>query len=220
MMETFDPVWEEIHSQREWGKYPSESVIRFVARNYYHGDRAKTKILDFGCGAGSNTWYLAREGFDTFAFDGSKSAVGRVQKRLEEEHLEADLRVRDALNLDYEQESFDCIIDNAVIYANLSENIRKMFEEVYGLLKKGGKLFSVSFSTNTTGYGIGKRLEENTYSDIQEGCLADRGTAHFFDKKELHDILNGCGFLNIRIDTLAYTDNGALIEQFLVQAER
>ena len=130
------------------------------------------------------------------------------------------MRVRDALNLDYEQESFDCIIDNAVIYANLSENIRKIIEEVYGLLKKGGKLFSVSFSTNTTGYGIGKRLEENTYSDIQEGCLADRGTAHFFDKKELHDILNGCGFLNIRIDTLAYTDNGALIEQFLVQAER
>lgn len=46
----FDTRWEEIHGTRSWGQYPSEAVIRFVARNYYAGDRSKTKILDFGCG--------------------------------------------------------------------------------------------------------------------------------------------------------------------------
>ncbi len=58
-MNTHD-AWEKIHSQKVWG-YPSEHVIRFVARNYYKRNRSEVKILDFGCGTGANTWSLARE---------------------------------------------------------------------------------------------------------------------------------------------------------------
>ncbi len=38
---------------------------------------------------GAHTWYLAREGFDVYAFDGSKSAVAKAAQRLEKEHLKA-----------------------------------------------------------------------------------------------------------------------------------
>ena len=124
-MKSFDETWEKIHAAQEWGKYPSEPVIRFVARNYYNEARKAVKILDFGCGGGSHTWYLAREGFDTYGFDGSKSAVNKVETRLKEEKLQADLRVRDALELDYENDFFDCVIDNATVYANRKENILK-----------------------------------------------------------------------------------------------
>ena len=157
-MKSFDETWEEIHATREWGQYPSEPVIRFVARNYYQRNRAEVKILDFGCGGGSHTWYLAREGFDTYAFDGSASAVSRVNQRMEVEKLQADVRVRDALDLDYEKESFDSVIDSAVVCANTYENIVAMYREIYHLLKPGGKLFSISFTTGTTGYGTGKRI--------------------------------------------------------------
>ena len=52
-MKSFDNEWEKIHSTQEWGQYPSESVIRFVARNYYRvPDRKQLKFLDFGCGGG------------------------------------------------------------------------------------------------------------------------------------------------------------------------
>ena len=48
---SIDPIWEEIHSRQEWGQYPSEHVIRFIASNYYRAlDRNAVKILDFGCG--------------------------------------------------------------------------------------------------------------------------------------------------------------------------
>lgn len=82
-MKSFSEEWEKIHSTQEWGRYPSETVIRFIARNYYKTEREKIKILDFGCGAGAHTWYLAREGFDVYAFDGSKSAVDKAEKYLE-----------------------------------------------------------------------------------------------------------------------------------------
>ena len=49
-MKSFSEEWEKIHSTQEWGRYPSETVIRFIARNYYKTEREKIKILDFGCG--------------------------------------------------------------------------------------------------------------------------------------------------------------------------
>lgn len=219
-MKSFDNTWEEIHAKQEWGKYPSESVVRFVARNYYNTDRKLVKILDFCCGAGSNTWYLAREGFDVYAFDGSKSAIKRCEQRLKLENLNAKLCVRDALDLDYGENYFDCIIDNVSIYSNIVNDIKKMYMQIYKFLKKGGKMFSTMFSTETTGYGNGIKLEEGTYENIEIGSLAGRGRVHFFEKQEIIKILEIIGFKNIVVDILYFTDRGCVIEQFLVQAEK
>ena len=75
-----DNIWNEIHETQAWGSYPSEHVIRFFARNYYSKERDKVKILDFGCGGGAHTWYLAREGFDVYAFDGAEAAVKKQEQ--------------------------------------------------------------------------------------------------------------------------------------------
>lgn len=47
---SFDEYWEKVHRKTEWGQYPTEHVIRFIARNYYNRERMNTRILDFGCG--------------------------------------------------------------------------------------------------------------------------------------------------------------------------
>ena len=47
MNKSFDTTWEDIHKTQEWGKYPSEDIIRFIARNYYKKERSNIKILDF-----------------------------------------------------------------------------------------------------------------------------------------------------------------------------
>lgn len=218
-MKSFDTTWEDIHKNQNWGAYPAEHVIRFVARNYYKvEDRKKVKILDFGCGGGAHTWYLAREGFDTYAFDGSKSAIKKLKKRLEEENLEVDLRVLDAIEIDYNQETFDAVIDNACIYANTVSNIRKMYQLIWNTLKKGGRLFTSSFSTKTTGYGTGKNIEKNTYTDVEEGNLVGLGIVHFFDKDEIYSILENIGFKNIIVDNIEYTDRGNIVSMYLVSA--
>ena len=106
MKGSIDPVWEEIHSTQEWGQYPSEHVIRFVARNYYKKDRRSVKILDFGGGGGAHTWYLAREGFDVYGFDGSPSAVRKAEAKLAREHLSAHLCCATGQDVSYEDDFF------------------------------------------------------------------------------------------------------------------
>lgn len=132
MAHSIDKIWEKIHSSRAWGgAYPTEHVIRFVARNYYDKERSAIKILDFGCGQGAHTWYLAREGFDTYAFDGSESAVNKCREKLESEGLTASLCVSDAMNLKYDDNFFDAVIDNVCIYANRMTDIKTMYREVF-----------------------------------------------------------------------------------------
>jgi len=218
-----DKIWDEIHSSREWGAYPSEHVIRFFARNYYSDVRSGDiiKVLDFGCGGGAHTWYLAREGFKTYAFDGSKSAVKNAKKKLSSEGLNAEFKVGDGLNIEYDEDFFDAILDNVCIYANPIEDIKKMYKRIYSFLKWGGKLLTVCFSDNTYGFGRGTRLEDGTFSDIDEGPLKDRGICHFYNEDEILGILVEIGFKNVLIDKILYTDRGGYkVEQLVVQAEK
>ena len=163
-----------------------------------------------------------REGFSVSAFDGSESAIEKTRQKLIREFgtCEADLRVRDAIELDYQDNYFDAVIDNFTIYANMRENIQYMYQECFSKLKAGGKLYTAGFGMRTTGYQTGARIEENTYHNIPIGPLADRGTAHFYDDKELHSILEHAGFSNICINYDLYTDQGNTIDIISAIAEK
>lgn len=219
-MKSFSHEWEEIHSTRGWGEYPSEHVIRFVARNFYNKDREKIKILDFGCGGGSHTWYLAREGFDVYAFDGSPSAVKNTKNKLETEGLKADLRVADGVEIDYENEFFDAVIDNVTIYANTYSAIELMYKRCYEILKYGGKFLTSCITPQTDGYGTGKRIDEYTFYNPTEGCAKGDGIIHFFTEEDLRICLEKAGFKNIGIDRMFYTDNGMKVDMLIAIAEK
>ena len=220
-MKSFSKEWEEIHRNQEWGKYPSEQLVRFIARNFYNKDRKNIKILDFGCGAGANTWFLAREGFDVYAFDGSESAVNRAKEYLNKDgYNNVHFSVMDGTELDYASDMFDCVVDNVCIYANKKVHIEIMYKEVYERLKKGGKLYSACFGEKTDGYGTGKYIEDNTYENIEKGPLEGRAIAHFFTKDELRETLEVSGFHNIIIDEMVYTDNGISIQMLTAKADK
>lgn len=102
---------------------------------------------------------------------------------------------------------------------NKGKWIVAMFQKIYNRLKPGGKLYSISFTTETTGYGTGESWGgERTFYNITEGSLAGCGTIHFFLEAVLRRILMETGFRDIVVDQLRFTDRGSVIEQFLVQA--
>ncbi len=79
---SWDPIWEKVFSEQPWGKYPGESLIRFIAKNFYKLNRGEVKILEVGFGTGANIWYLSREKFDTYGIEGSETGVKLAYERL------------------------------------------------------------------------------------------------------------------------------------------
>ncbi len=218
MGQSISREWEKIYNSRGWGQYPSESVIRFVAENYYDKCRKDIKILDFGCGQGAHTWYLAREGFDTYAFDGSASAVKKTSDLLMRDNLSGHLAVIDGINIDFSAGYFDAVIDSACIGHNTISDIRIMYKKIYNILKPDGKIFTSFFSVDTTGYGTGQELEDNTFTNISSGPLTGLGTVHFGEKEQLYNELNNIGFANICIDSQQFTRNGDIISMYISTA--
>ena len=170
----WNPGWDEIFKKHEWGTYPPEEVVRFVARNYYrHLERARVNILEIGSGTGANLFYLAREGFQAHGLDGSRIALEQAKSRLNKEKLSVPLCQAEAGKIPFADESFDCVLDIECIYANNLVDSKQIIQEIHRVLKPGGTLFSKTFMTGTYGDGNGTLLagEPHTYVEISEGVF-------------------------------------------------
>lgn len=221
-MKTFDSDWSHIHEQRAWGKYPAEEVIRFVCRNYKI-NRHETRLLDLGCGAGANTWFLAREGFNTLAFDGAFAAVSKARDLCNQSGVEAGIFQADAGILPIKSNSIDGVIDSATITSNSRNGVKAILNEVYRVLKPGGKIFSTSLFTRAmTGYGTGQQVDQHSFRNMTEGPLTNIGTVHFFTKSEIQSLWHSAGFKNLCIDRSLRTDcNSSIkISYYLVSATK
>lgn len=201
MEKSRDETWEKIYRSQAWGKYPPEELIRFMARYFYSApDRKKVKILDFGCGTGASSWYLSREGFCLYGIDGSKTAIGIAEERFKKEGLTGEFKVGNFIKTDYPDNFFDGIADVTSIQHNTRENILMILKEIHRILKPGGKFFSMALNTESYGYGLGEKVEANTYRDIPSGPLAGRGTIHFFDEEELKELFDKSGFKLVSLE--------------------
>lgn len=203
---SWDPIWESIYASREWGKYPPEELIRFIARNFYSvPDRRAVKILDLGCGSGAATWYVAREGFSAYGIDGSASAISRAQARFKNEGLVGTFAVGDMVSLPYPPDFFDAVIDICAIQHNTPEHARTIMGDVFRVLKPGGKIFSML---------INKQSRFANDTNPFEG----KGFVHLYTQDAVHAAF--APFKNLIVDMSTYTDLGNTVSHFVVKGEK
>ena len=220
-MNSWDSEWENVYKSQEWGKYPPEELIRFVAQNYYNvGPRSDIKILDIGCGTGAGTWFMAREGFSTIGIDGSSTAINKAKKRFQDEGLIRNFIIGDIEKIDYPNNHFDSIIDIVAIQHNKYLKIIKIVEETYRVLKPGGKLFSMMVIKDSYGYGLGREVEKNTFDQITEGQFAGKGTTHFTDVDEVNKIYNIFKTLDIECNIRTFNNFKNKISHFVITATK
>ncbi len=204
---SFDPVWEDVFKEQEWGKYPSEHVVRFVARQFYRAsDRKKVCLLDLGSGPGACTWFMAREGFDVAAIDGSRTAIDRLSERLRSENLTCDARVGDFVALPWGDASFDGVIENGALCCNAFSQCKRVVAEVLRVLKPGGTFLSTMFTDRSWGYGLGTNVEPGGFREVSEGPFAGKGFILFVGRPQVDDLFSG--FSQKTIDTVAWSVGG------------
>jgi 2-polyprenyl-3-methyl-5-hydroxy-6-metoxy-1,4-benzoquinol methylase len=220
---TWDPVWEEIFNQQGWGsKYPSEDLIRFVARNFYKAPvRGDIKILEVGCGPGANLWYMAREGFSVYGIDGSKMAIDRAREMLNQDcpGWKGELLVGDMADLSYDNQFFDAVVDHEAIYSNSYEDSKVIIKELDRVLKKNGKLFSRTFASGCWGYATGEKVGHNAWI-VSEGPIFNKGYARFTDLAEIPDLFTGFKINEVELLTRTVENRCYEIKEWVVIAEK
>jgi SAM-dependent methyltransferase len=220
---SWHPAWETIFSTREWGRYPPEELIRFVARNYYGRDRGSVRFLELGCGPGPHVWYLAREGFDVTGIDGSPTAIEQARNRLTADGLDARLEVGDFVELEqqFADERFDVVVDVTALQHNRLPEVRTVVEQAHRLLAEDGRMFALMVSAGSWGDGLGTRLADGTYTDIPEGPLAGTGLVHFFTREEIDEDVFA-PFSSVEVDYSRRSIGGGAhaYQHWIVQAAR
>lgn len=216
-----DKIWKDLFRNQEWGRYPPESVVRFVARSFYSAsERSNIRLLDAGCGPGACSWFMAREGFKVSGIDGSPSAIKYAGERLKAEGLDVDFRVGDYTSLPWPDGFFDGAIDNVSFYANLVADWQRAVDEIHRVLKPGGLFFTRSFTTNTWGYNTGRNVEPDSFTDIPEGPFYSRGLAHFVKESELRVFLRRFSRIEIERECRTLENQSKLVELWIATATK
>lgn len=184
--QTIDPIWEEKYSQGHSQRYPWDMVVSFVVRHYpRHKLRHEVRILEVGCGTGSNLWFAAREGFQVAGIDASPSAIAYAQKRFAEEGLTGDLRLGDFTQLPFESDSFDLVIDRSAITCCGLSAAKQVVAEVRRVLQVRGKFLCNPYSDHHSSQLSGRPGADGLTLDISAGTLVGVGQICFYGRREV-----------------------------------
>lgn len=122
--------FEEIEKKR----YELEPFIHQCAQfTCWHGK----KVLEVGCGIGTDFLQFARAGADLYGIDLSPHSIELVNQRLKLYSVKGCVLNGDAENLPFEDNTFDLVYSWGVIHH--TPDTQKAIDEIHRVLKPGGK---------------------------------------------------------------------------------
>ena len=154
---------------------------------YFNEIKGKT-VLEIGCGSGGGTELILKyfSPQKIIATDLDPRLISLAGKNVQNKKVTFERA--DATKLNYENESFDAVFDYGVIHHIPSPEWKECLNEIYRVLKPGGKVFlwDVSIESFNTVYGrIIKLFTPHPYGKM-------------YRKQEFVDYLNLIGFKIIK----------------------
>lgn len=144
---SFDNSWESLiyGKNKHINQYPYGELVSvfFNSLKYLPEDirknRKTTKVLELGCGAGNNLWFINELGFQVYGIDGSKTACEIGKNNLKNRGADS-VHIQQAYfdKLPFDDNSIDIVIDRESTYCGTSKNIKKWWVEANRVLKRGG----------------------------------------------------------------------------------
>lgn len=123
---------------------PNDHLVEFLRFNpFEHG-----QALDVGCGTGSNSLWLAEQGFTVLGIDVSSIAIEKARARAADAGVDCRFAVADFLCGDIAGGPFDIVFDLGCFHLFDKPEERKRFAgRAAALLKHGGRWLSLIGST-------------------------------------------------------------------------
>lgn len=140
------PDWDERYASEDlpWDTgRPDPHLVELVER----GVIAPGRALEVGCGTGTNSLYLAGEGFEVLGVDISPRAIARAKAKAAAES-KARFAVHDFLAAPLDEPPFEFVLDRGVLHVFDDAAMRARFAaHVSRLLGTGGHWLSLVGST-------------------------------------------------------------------------
>lgn len=141
------PDWNERYKVNElpWDtNEPDENLVKLISSNAV----SPCKGLEIGCGTGTNSLWLARQGFSMLGVDISQEAIDRANRKKENQSLLCDFARLDFLHDESLPQSFDFVFDRGCFHVFNQEKERILFaRRVSRVLKMNGSWVSLIGST-------------------------------------------------------------------------
>ena len=138
----FYELVEEHRYQKEW---------HIPAAADFSNARGK-KVLEIGCGLGTDGAQFALAGADYTGIDLTDAAVDLARRRFDLFNLPGAFRTADAENLDFPNESFDVVYSHGVLH-HTPDTVRAV-QEVHRVLRPGGRAVVMLYHRDSYNYRI------------------------------------------------------------------
>jgi SAM-dependent methyltransferase len=142
--------------KREWAQRyrdtPYQDLPWFSAKPYPWVTQAVdekwwirgSRILDIGCGAGTNSLYLAKAGFKVTGIDVAEGAIEAARGRAANAGLKVDFQVADALKLPFPEAYFGGAIDIGCFHT-IPIPLRRRYSQEVGRVIHARRAFALSW---------------------------------------------------------------------------
>ena len=139
----------EFFDSLEKHRYQLESHIQHLIPFSSYQNK---KVLEIGCGLGTDGIQFAREGALYHAIDLTPTSIELTKKRFVLENKEGDIQQGDAENIHYPDNTFDLVYSHGVIHH--TPNIEQAVSEIHRVLKPGGQAIIMVYHKASFNYFI------------------------------------------------------------------
>ena len=148
-------------------KYPNENVVRIESSFLAP---CKGRCLDYGFGFGENLIHFACKEYEMYGVDVDDSLITRLRKKIAMRKISLKHKPQlftlehDTERLPYEDNFFDCILSNQVIYLLADERkILHLLKEFHRITRPGGRLLITLMGEKNCCCVQGRYLGNNVY---------------------------------------------------------
>ena len=201
--------------------------------NLVENIKAKSKVLDIGCGNALMLPFVLKKGAFYCGLDISKKLIGISKEKYKKEtkEVKAKFIVGRAMELPFQDEEFDFVISFAVLHHIPSKEFRKkFFKEIIRISKPNTKVkitvWNLLNEWTNKRFDIENKLKGKNSGDVLIPWKATQGKTidrylHQFSGEELFSLAKDAGFKNIKINLFSRagkrTENG---EEMVLEAEK
>lgn len=218
--------WENVYTDKFNGTwYPNESVVKFSARylkrrvgvDVYDVKKPVERILDVGCGNGKHAVFFAEQGYEVHGFDISPRAIKIANDWLTQKQLKANLKVGNAGNIRFEDESFEVVISDGVLDHMHFSEAKKAMENIRRVCVHGGYVHITLRSTDDSEFGTGDQTGDNTFllhAGYEQGI-----TQRYFNFDDIKELFVGFDIFDIELCVNNYPDIFTVDKAFLQSSD-